>query len=322
MANAPHNVDDLLNKKLTPAPVTVTNQVEPTESQSISEEPAEKSEEKSESEEKLTFTERFHRDKAEALGITDENSEKIEPEIEEKEQEPEEKPQKLENKAKESEETDEYGNELPKARTYTEEEVQRMIRDRLSRGKAVEQPQPTQQQVQDANQKGFEVDPNSADSWETQLSNFNDKWYEGKQKKEQENHWKAQEQHKQAEFEAKMGVGMQRYKDFAQVLGDKPITNAILLSARGMKDPAAFLYAAAKQAPKELERIAQITDPYQVAAEVGRLEERMRKARTTSQAPRPLTRTKSDIAVKNNEGVKPSLDQLIQSDAKRKLGRR
>jgi hypothetical protein len=87
-----------------------------------------------------------------------------------------------------------------------------------------------------------------------------------------------------------------------------------------MADPAAFIYAAAKQQPKELERIAAITDPYVLAAEVGRLEERMKKARTVSKAPKPIAKTRGDIADKGL--TKTSLDDLIRQDAKRKLGRR
>ena len=113
---------------------------------------------------------------------------------------------------------------------------------------------------------------------------------------------------------------MSKYSDFQEVVSGKPITNGIMMAARSMADPAAFIYAAAKQQPKELERIAAITDPYVLAAEVGRLEERMKKARTVSKAPKPITKTRGDIADKGN--VRQNLDDLIRHDAKRKLSRR
>jgi hypothetical protein len=281
-----------------------------------------------ETEEKLTYTEQFRKDKAEVLAKQesevveeapkepekvekDEVKDEIQPETEEVE----------ELQSSKSDDIDEYGNQLPKARTYTEEEVQRMIRDRLTRGRQQEPAaQPTQQQVQQAKQEGFEADSNSEESWDVQLANFIDKRLEAREQQTQKQQWQQREQKLQADFEAKFTTGMQKYKDFSDVVAGKPITNEMMMAARSMKDPAAFIYAAAKQQPKELERIAQIPDAYQQAAEIGRLEERMRKARKTSAAPKPVTKTKGDISGKDNGKV--SVDQLIQYDAKRKLSRR
>ena len=171
--------------------------------------------------------------------------------------------------AAEQAEVDEYGNAVPKARTYTEEEVQRMIRDRLSRGSAA------QAEVKKA-AENFEADPNNPESWEVQLEAFVEKTLEKRQGKLQRETMEKQERARQAEFETKFNSGMEKYKDFREVVEGKPITNAMMMAARNMKDPAAFVYAASKTQVKELERIAQLPDAYAQALEIGKLDERMR----------------------------------------------
>jgi hypothetical protein len=245
--------------------------------------------------------------------LEDEPEAKAEPEeIEEAE------PEKAEKAEKADDNTDEYGNEIPKARTYTEEEVQRMIRDRLSRGQYAQQTQQQQQQVQQAAQS-FEADPNSEQSWEVQLEAFVEKTIEKNQTKQQQKQMEIQEQRAQAEFEIKFSQGMAKYPDFVSVVEGKPITDSMMRAARSMKDPAAFIYAASKQHPKEVERIAAIRDPYEQIAEVGRLEERMKKAKATSAAPKPLKGPIGDMADKGTP--KRNIDDMIRKDAQRKFKR-
>ena len=93
----------------------------------------------------------------------------------------------------------------------------------------------------------------------------------------------------------------------------------MMLATRGMADPAAFIYTAAKNHASELQRIAQIADPYQQGAEIGKLEERMRKVATVSKATKPLPKTTGDMGAKTE--TKRSIDQLILSDAKQKFRR-
>jgi hypothetical protein len=212
---------------------------------------------------------------------------------------------------------DEYGNPQAKPRTYTEDEVQRMIRDRLSRGRHAEQP--TQQQVQEA-AKDFTPNPQSEESWEVQLEAFVEKTIEKRQQKLSEQQWRQQEAQKQAEFEEKFTTGMSKYDDFMDVTRGKPITDGIMLAARALDNPAAFIYGASKLHPQELSRIAQITDPYAQAAEVGRLHEKMVKARrTASQAGKPLETPKGDVPQKSY--TRPSLESLIDQHAKQKRAR-
>lgn len=213
---------------------------------------------------------------------------------------------------------DEYGNPVEKPKTYTEEEVQRMIRERLSRGRHAEPPTP--QQVQQASED-FKADPNSEDSWEVQLEQFIDKTIEKRQAKLSEAQWRQQEAAKQAEFEAKFNTGMNKYQDFHQVVQGKPITDAMLLATRDLENPAAFVYAASKLHSSELTRISQIPDARTQAMEIGRLHERMiKERRSVSSAPKPVAPVKGDMPVKQHEY--PSIDYRIQQHAKQKFARR
>jgi len=222
------------------------------------------------------------------------------------------------NKSVQSQESpiDEYGNPVEKPKMYSEEEVQNMIRDRLSRGRHVEQ-QPTQQQVrQDV--EGFKQDPNSEEPWDVQLENFIEKTIDKRQTKLAEQQWQQQQAQKQAEFESKFTSGMNKYKDFHQVVSGKPITDSMMLATRTLENPAAFIYGASKLHPQELTRISNINDPYVQAAEIGRLHERMVKERKmTSNAPKPIEAPKGDI-VQKNVGNHPSIDERINAYGRQK----
>ncbi len=218
----------------------------------------------------------------------------------------------------ESLEKDEYGNQViqSKSRMYTEDEVNRMIRERLARGNHAHS---SPKEVKEATEN-FQADPNSNESWEQQLEQFIDRTLEKKQQKRERESWEREELGKQAEFETKFTNGMSRYKDFHQVVADKPITDTMMLATRSMKDPAAFIYAASKNYAKELERIAQIKDPYYQAAEVGRLEERMKKVHAAaSSSPRPLQPSQGDVTDKGNQ--RPNIDARIHQYGHNKFKR-
>ena len=248
-----------------------------------------------------------------------EPTETVESDYEVKESKPSEDKEPEEVAAKS---TDEYGNELAPPRTYSEEEVNAMIRDRLSRGRhAQEQAPPTQYQQQQAQQQGFTPDPNSSEDWEVQLKNFVKQTFSEISNDERSRAQQEREHQVQAQFQEKFTTGMNRYKDFQSVVGTKPITDAMMLAARGMSDPAAFMYAAAKNHGKELERIAQIPDPYQQGMEIGKLEATMRKGAAMSKATPPLSKTVGDYSGSKKQEVKRTVDSLIQQDAKRKFRR-
>ncbi len=220
---------------------------------------------------------------------------------------------KKEEKLADDEVLDEYGNKTDKPKMYSEDDVQRMIRDRLARG---QQMQPHQQaQVQKA-AEDFKADPNSEEPWEVQLENFVEKTFDKLSHKKQTKEWQQREQQAQAEFESKFSTSMNRYKDFREVTRDLPITDAMMVATRDMKDPAAFIYAASKLHGDEVKRISQLSNPIQQGVEIGRLEEKMRKARNVSRTAPPLKQTKGDISAK--ETPKPRIEDRISQYAKQK----
>ena len=204
---------------------------------------------------------------------------------------------------KEMTDTDDYGTEIPKQeKVYTQAEVDarinEAIRKRLKdRGETPQNPQNPKYQQQPQQQAVPEYDPNSADSWEVQLESFIDNTLTKREQQRQQQEWQRQEQETQTNFEIRFNQGMAKYNDFEQVIMGKPLTPQMVIATRGMSDPAAFIYAAAKTQAPELDRISKIGDPYAQAIELGRLEERMRKARNpVSQAPKPITAPKGDRA--------------------------
>ncbi len=307
-----NNVDELLHVQQQPEPVQeqVTAN-EPKQDFTEDSEGSKASIEERNDEEKLNYLDQFRKEKEEALNSDQPATEEIATAVEESET---------------KSEIDEYGTPVAskEPRTYTEEEVQNMIRDRLSRVKTEANNYQengginTQQQVQEA-ANNFEADPNSSESWETQLSSFIRNEVGRMSQEQQQQQYKAEMQRKQQEFEGNFTNGMNRYQDFQTVVGNKPFTNDIMQATMSMKDPAAFCYAAAKMHPGEIDRISKLTNPYEIATEVGRLEERMKRSKNVTSAPRPASKITSDVGSKYND--KPSIDSLINRDAKRKLAR-
>ena len=219
-------------------------------------------------------------------------------------------------------ELDDYGNTKQESKTYTEEEVNerinKAIRDRLSRGG--QQQQPTQQQVQQQAQ-GFEHNPDSSDDWQKQLETFVEQTVSRMNQKQTQQQQQAQEQQAHLEFETKFTNGIEKFSDFRDVVGTQPITDPMTYALRAMKDPAAFIYAASKRQPEELQRISNIRDPYTQIVEMGRLEERMRKNAPATNAPRPVSRTKEDSGLPAGQAKKKEVsidDLLTQADAKKR----
>lgn len=220
-------------------------------------------------------------------------------------------------------ELDEYGNQKAKPRVYTEDEVNerinKAIRDRLSRMKSQEQPLPSVQQLQQA-QEGFNYDPDSSQGWQQQLESFVEQTFNKINQRQFSQAQQQKESHAQHEFEEKFTTGMERFQDFRDVVGAQPISDPMTYALRGMKDPAAFIYAASKRHAPEIQRIAQLADPYAQMVEMGKLEERMRKSAQGTKAPRPIQRSREDSAIpdkKKQEG--DSIEDLIaRADAKKR----
>jgi len=217
------------------------------------------------------------------------------------------------------EELDDYGNEKPKPKTYTEDEVNerinKAVRDRLAR---MEKNQGiTPQQAQHAEQN-FEYDPNAQGDWQQQLKQFVKQTYQETIREEQQHVQQQREQQAQAEFEVKFHQGMGKFPDFRDVVSQQPITDAMTVATRAMKDPAAFLYAASKRHGAELQRISQIPDQYSQMVEMGKLEERMRKGKTSTTAPRPLSRTQEDAGMPHKSDREPTIEEMIAKDEAKK----
>jgi hypothetical protein len=231
---------------------------------------------------------------------------------------------------KRKKEYDEYGNEkdrMPKGmkdrldrkdRAHQQEVEQRdreieQLRSQLaSRGASSE--------VQQA-AKDFEYDPNESGDWQQQLASFVKQTVNSMTREQEEQQIRQRDHEAQQEFEGKFRQGMDKFQDFAQVIGGLgfQISNHMTLATRGMEDPAAFLYAAAKRNPQELERISKIRDHYAQMTEMGKLEERMRRNKPTTKAPRPLGRTAEDATAKpiKKEVDKSGDDLLAKADSKR-----
>jgi hypothetical protein len=224
--------------------------------------------------------------------------------------EPEQKEEKLAEK--EDKAIDEYGNPVEKPKVYSEEEVNRIVRERLSRGRQVEQPS-----LQSAPQQQIQSQPEE-DNWEQQLEAFVEKTIDRRQQKLTEQQWRQQEAARQVEFESKFSSGMSGYSDFQNVVSGKPITDSMMLATRSLDNPAAFIYGAAKFHAQDLDRISKINDPYAQASEMGRLHEKMVKSsKVISSAPKPIEAVSGDMPSKKTSEY-PPLDERIHQYAKQK----
>lgn len=235
---------------------------------------------------------------------------------------------KTEKADSQEDDIDEYGN--------TKERMSKGMQERLDRKekqhqREIEQRDLELQQLRQqlANQGAssqvqkaaadFEYDPNDEASWQQQLTDFVKHTVQNMDTEKQQNERKTHEQRIEREFAQKFTKGMERFGDFREVVGSQPIDDAMTMSLRGMSDPAAFIYAASKRNPQELERISKLPDPYARMVEMGKLEERMRRNKTATKAPRPLGRTREDATTKPIVKPKDTTgdDLLAKADAKR-----
>ncbi len=222
-------------------------------------------------------------------------------EEEERETEEEDKPEETQN----DENIDEYGNKEVKDSENMPERLKKLA-DKMNRQHqaeidALRQEFMQQKAEEQQTQKEFEFDPDSSEPLGAQLERFVEQTFSKitqkqtyEQQKEEYKQQQAQEQRIQQEFNDRFAEDMQRFDDFTEVAGNMPVSNYMAQALRSMANPAAFIYAAAKQQSAELQRIASLSDPIAQITEMGRLEERMRRNKPTTQAPRPIGRTKED----------------------------
>lgn len=225
-------------------------------------------------------------------------------------------------------EVDDYGNKKErmskgmkerldrKEKQYQSEVAQRdyeiqQLRQQLSKTGASTE---VQQAVKD-----FQYDPNDEGGWQQQLTDFVKHTVASMNTEQQTRQKEAHEKKLEQEFRDKFVAGIDRFSDFREVVGKQPMDDAMTLALRGMNDPSAFIYAASKRQPGELERISKIPDAYARMVEMGKLEERMRRNKPTTNAPRPLGRIKEDATSKVTPKQKDTSgdDLLASADAKR-----
>jgi hypothetical protein len=219
-----------------------------------------------------------------------------------------------EESSQEQKDTDEYGNKKGAQRTYTEEEVNekinKTVRERLERErKALRDTTPQQQQKYDE----------SDEEWKQQFKHLVRETVQNMTQEQQQAAIAAREQEAQAVFEQKFQNGMSKFPDYVDVVGRQPINDAMVIATREMKDPAAFLYAASKRAPQELERISKIRDPYAQIAAMGALEISLKKVQPGTKAPKPMSRTIEDAQIPHKSTKKETIEDLIRKDQERRL---
>jgi hypothetical protein len=238
--------------------------------------------------------------------------------------------EKVEKKAESHEEyeEDEYGNKkelmskrmkerLDKKEKQHQRELEQRDRELYELRQKL-QNQGASKEVQQA-VKDFKYDPNEEVSWEQQLSDFVKHTVKNMHTEDQQRHRQTQEQQAEREFHQKFTKGMERFPDFREVVGALPMDDAMTLALRGVVDPTAFIFAAGKRHPEEIERISKLPDPYARMVEMGKLEERMRRNKSTTKTPRPLARTRDDATTKVIPKQKDTTgdDLLAKADAKR-----
>lgn len=220
--------------------------------------------------------------------------------------------------------SDEYGNDLDESkedkplytRAEVHEQINQAVRERLAR---IQSPQQQNHEVNQHVQDNFKYDDESNQTWQQQLQTFVEQTVQQMGQKQMQQQQQQYEQSIQEQHNAKFREGIKRYKDFNKVVNPKDFTDDMFMATRGLEDPAGFVYAASKRAPEEIKRISQIKDPYTQVVEMTRLENKMRQQASTTRAPKPVSRHKSDSDIPHTDDKAPSLDDLIAENDRRRV---
>lgn len=220
-----------------------------------------------------------------------------------------------------TDEADEYGNKPEPENEAIRERLTRQARKHEAEMAALRAQLSTQQaqQVQEAAQ-GFEYNPDASGDWQQQLASFVKQTVNNMSSEREHEKQRVREAQAQMEFESKFRDDVQRFPDFEEaIMGiGADISDPMVHATRSMKNPAAFLYAAAKRAPAELQRIAKIEDPYAQIAAVGALEVTLRQTKPATKAPKPIGRAPDDgvMALKSEKREETIEDLIKASEAK------
>jgi hypothetical protein len=218
---------------------------------------------------------------------------------------------------KEQASEDDYGNQETKENEAIRERLARQARKHEAEVAALharynaEQ----QQQVQKAT-RDFEYDENSEGDWQQQLESFVKKTVQNMGAETRQQQERQREIQAQAEFEVRFNQDAERFGDFEDTMAELKATLSppMVYATRAMKNPAAFLYAAAKKNPAELERIASMQDPYAQVAAIGALEVSLRKQGSQTKAPKPIGRGHEDGNIpKAREAREESIEEKMHA---------
>lgn len=245
----------------------------------------------------------------------------------EEEKEEEEQPEQAHEESKTS--VDEYGNKLPKkeSKTYTEEEhreaVNRAIRERLERlERSQSRNQDSSRQTPQASKEFQAPQGEESGDWQEQLKSFIRQTNEELAYEQARIQNEARLAAEQEAFQHRFQTGMQDFSDFHEVVGNKPFTDAMVLATKALSHPAHFMYAASKTMPQEIERIARIASPEVQMVEIGKLEERLKKSKPVTSAPKPISRSKEDAHIKPKaKPTAPTIEDMMQDFENKRVSR-
>ena len=243
-------------------------------------------------------------------------------------QEHEEENAEEDEKPRPQEEIDDYGNKKPVDNEVIRERLRKQA-ESMKRQHQAEidalrvQLTANQQYANKPSTEGFQYDENSNQTWDQQLRHFVEHTVTSMSHRQNQEAQQLRDIQIQTEFESKFRDDVVRFNDFEEVIASvgAPITDPMIYATRGMNNPAAFLYAASKRAPQELQRISKINDPYVQVAEIGKLEASLRQTKPATKAPRPLGRSQDDSGEFFKAKVKkePTIEERIaEADAKKR----
>lgn len=231
-----------------------------------------------------------------------------------------------EEPSNDSSSTDEYGN-TPKERTYTQTEVNEMFRRRYKNNPDAMQAHDEFIRSQQANppeqQKQY-----SEDDWEAQLRDViiqtvkeNEASERQKIEKSEQAARHAEQVAKQEAYDSDFMDKASKFNDFEDVVKGK-VSEAMYHAASAASNPAAFIYAACKRAPQEVERISKIENPIVQMVEFGKLEEKMKTSKKSTKAPKPVSRTSSGKSVPYKSSGQSIEEKIAESNERRLNGMR
>ena len=193
-----------------------------------------------------------------------------------------------------------------------------MMQERKNRVQQQYQGQEPQQQPEQVQQQYQPQEVDQSGDWEAQLNQYIDQRMAEKQQQVESQQRAQQEQLESMQHQEKFMQGASRYPDFNNVVGNPNlnISQEMFNASRMMPDSSAFFYAAAKTNPSELNRIGMLKSPMAMAAEMARLDERMRQpTQRQSSTPSPMSNDKGDMTHKKGVTHSRAVDSLIKSHA-------